>query len=138
LTEVIVALGIFTFAITSLMGVIPFGMNQVLAASNEARALTNMESIRDDVSLAIASHAEKSLRYGITLPDAGATTPVDLMITEDGETESAGGRPIFRIAGTLTRTTGEPVRFHLRTTWPAKAPAGREIGSVELVAAFLP
>ncbi len=141
LTEVIVALGIFTFAITSLMGVIPFGMNQVQVASNEASALSNMEAIRDDVSLALSSGAEKSLRYEIAMPSAGATSPIELLITEDGEIQTGGGTAIFRIAGTLTRsadTAGEPVHFHLRSTWPAQTPAGRETGSVELVTAFQP
>lgn len=141
LVEVIVALGIFIFAITSLMGVIPFGMNQVMAASNEARALSNMEAIRDDVSLAISSGMENSLRYGIAMPAAGASTSIDLMINEDGEIQTGKGRSLFRIAGSVIRpadTAGQPIRFHLRSTWPTQAPVGRESGSVELVSAFLP
>ena len=141
LVEVVVALGLFVFAITALMGVIPFGMKQVQAASNESRAMAEMESIRDDISLAIRTDMPKSLRYQIVPPAATATTPVDFKISEAGEVQSGKGSPAFRIIGTIRRpaaTTADPVFLHLRATWPANAPAGRETGAVELVAAFTP
>lgn len=139
LTEVIVALGVFVFAITALMGVIPFGMNQVRTASNESRAMAEMESIRDDVSLAVNAGMEKSSRYGISPPAAGAVAPVDYRISENGEVLSGNGKALFRITGTIRRpgaSQSEPGYLHLRATWPAAAPAGKEDGAVELVAAF--
>ncbi len=139
LTEVIVALGVFVFAITALMGVIPFGMNLVQSASNESRAMAEMESIRDDVSLAVSAGMEKSTRYGISPPAAGAVAPVDYRISENGEVLSGSGKAIFRISGTIRRpgaSQSDPGFLHLRATWPAAAPAGKEDGAVELVAAF--
>jgi uncharacterized protein (TIGR02598 family) len=139
LTEVIVALGLFVFAITALMGVIPFGMNQVQDASNESRAMAEMEGIRDDVALAISHRMETSLRYGITPPAAAATTPLDYNFSENGGIVTGNEPALFRVTGTI-RNPGapDPVHIHLRATWPAKAPAGRETGSVELISAFQP
>lgn len=143
LLEVVIALGLFIFAITGLMGVIPYGMSQVQTASNESRGLTEMESIRDDVSLAMELKMAKSLRYGITPPAVGSTTPVavDFLITENGEVATAGQNALFHILGTIRRSaanSSDPVYLNLRTTWPVKAPAGRETGSVDLVSAFRP
>jgi hypothetical protein len=139
LTEVVVALGLFVFAITALMGVIPAGMDQVQTASNESRAMAEMESIRDDVGLAIVSKMASSLRYGIKPPAAGSTTAVDYKISEDGEVVTGNGTALYRIIGTVRGSAAnsvDPVYLHLRATWPAKAPAGKESGSVELISAF--
>ena len=139
LTEVIVALGLFVFAITGLMGVIPFGMSQVQTASNESRALAEMESIRDDVGLAIASKMKSSLRYGIKPPAAATTISVDYKLSENGEIVTGGEAALYRIIGTIrapAATSADPVYLHLRATWPAKAPAGKEVGSVEIISAF--
>jgi type II secretory pathway pseudopilin PulG len=139
LTEVIVALGLFVFAITGLMGVIPAGMSQVQTASNESRALAEMESIRDDVRLAIGSRMKSSLRYRITPPAAATTVPVDYQISEDGEVVTGNGPALYRVIGTIRAPaagSADPVYLHLRATWPAKAPAGKESGSVELISAF--
>jgi Tfp pilus assembly protein PilV len=139
LTEVIVALGLFVFAITGLMGVIPAGMSQVQTASNESRALAEMESIRDDVRLAIGSRMKSSLRYRITPPAAATTVPVDYKLSEDGEIVTGNGPALYRVIGTIrapAAASADPVYLHLRATWPAKAPAGKEAGSVELISAF--
>ena len=141
LVEVIAALGIFAFAITVLMGVIPVGMKQVQATSNEGFAMTAMEGIRDDLTVSLAARMTKSPRYGLAPPAAGATTPVDIRIKDNGEPAAAHETAGFRILGTLRRAppaTPEPLRLHLRATWPANAPAGRETGALEMVAAFQP
>lgn len=140
LTEVVVALGLFVFAITALMGMLPFGMNQVQASSNESIAMAQMESIRDDVALTLATKMPTSLRYGIR-PAANGNTAVDLLVAENGEVVTGGGTAAFRVVGTLRAPAdpaNDPVYLHLRATWPPRAPAGRESGSVELITAFRP
>lgn len=136
-----VALGLFVFAITSLMGVLPFGMNQIQNASNESRAMGMMEGMRDDLSLAISSGMTKSLQYGIQPPAGSSTVSIDYSLSENGEVVPTGGNALFRIKGTLLGAASsgtEPVYLHLRATWPAKAKAGKEAGSIELVSAFRP
>lgn len=141
LTEVVVALGLFVFAITALMGVIPAGMDQIQTASNESRAMAEMESIRDDIGLAITSRMERSLRYEIRPPSAGSTLPLDYKLSEDGEVVIGNGAALYRIIGTIrapATSATDPIHLHLRATWPANAPAGKESGSVELISAFNP
>jgi uncharacterized protein (TIGR02598 family) len=141
LTEVIVALGLFVFAMTAVMGVLPFGMLQVQNASNESRAMGIMESIRDDLGLAISSKMTKSLKYEINSPTGSGTQGLDYYLSESGEVIGSTGSASFRIKGSLIGASAsgtEPVYLHLRATWPAKAPAGKETGSVELVSAFRP
>lgn len=139
LTEVVVALGIFIFAITAIMSVIPFGMNQVRTASNESAAMSDMESIRDDISLALASRMPASLRYGVKIPTSAAETSIDLLLGENGA-PAGNGPAVFRITGKLGRpaaSPADPVHLHLRASWPPRrANAGRDAGAVELVAAF--
>ncbi len=137
LVEVVIALALFAVAVTSVIGFIPFGMDQVKAASNASRAMTEMEGIRDDVGLAISSGMAKSLRYGITPPAAPATVVVDYKIAEDGSIAPANGDALFHITGNIRRDSPTtPVYLSLRATWPVKAPAGRESGAVELFTAF--
>jgi type II secretory pathway pseudopilin PulG len=143
LVEVVVALGLFVFAITVLMAVIPSGMQQVQTTSNESLAITTMEAIRDDIDLTLDSKTAKSLRYEITPPSVGNTAPMnlDFMIAENGEIASGSAVALLRIKGTLRRpatAADGPIHLHLRATWPAKAPVGRETGNIELVAAFKP
>lgn len=141
LVEVLVALGLFVFMVTVLMGVLPFGIGQVQTASNESSALASMESLRDDLKLALKERMTASPRYRLSLPAAGGTTPIDLRALENGELSPDGTKAQFRIVGTLRRAAenaSEPAFLQLRATWPANAPAGRERGSVDLVAAFAP
>jgi hypothetical protein len=100
-----------------------------------------MECIRDDLALALTSRMTTSLRYGLTPPGAGKTTPVDFKIMENGEFAAANETGVFHIMGSVRRppaATPGPVQLHLRATWPANAPAGRETGALELVAALQP
>lgn len=141
LVEVIIALGVFVVAITVLMGVIPAAMKQVQTTSIESFSMTVMEDIRDDLALALATRMKKSLRYGLTLPSAGATTPLDCKIKENGELATTQESAVFHIIGTFRRPTTAspgPLQLHMRATWPATAPAGRESGAIELVGAFQP
>ncbi|OYV06750.1 MAG: hypothetical protein CFE26_04650, partial [Verrucomicrobiales bacterium VVV1] len=78
LVEMLVALGLFVFAITVLMGVLPFGMGQVQTASNEGSAMASMEGLRDDVKLALKERMTTSPRYKLALPAAGGTTQIEL------------------------------------------------------------
>ncbi len=141
LTEVIIALGLFIFAITALMGVIPYGMNQVQTASNESRSLAVLEAVRDDVKLALATKMKTSVVYKINLPTSSGDSDIDLKISENGEQITGNRNALFRIQGILRNpqaSTPNPIHLNLRATWPANAQPGKETGSVELVAAFKP
>jgi type II secretory pathway pseudopilin PulG len=143
LIEVIVSLGIFVFAIVALVGVIPVSMKEVQTTSTENYSMSVMEGIRDDLSLALAAKMAKSPQYKLALPDTGTTTPVDLKFKENGEIAAANEAAVFRIIGSCRRPAGTavdsgPVQLSLRATWPAKALPGREVGAIDLVAAFQP
>lgn len=141
LVEMLVALGLFVFVITVMMGVLPFGMGQVQTASNEGSAMASMEGLRDDVKLALKERMTTSPRYKLALPAAGGTTQIELRSLDNGQLSPSGTKAQFRISGTLRRPAtdaSEPAFLQLRATWPANAPAGRERGSVDLVAAFTP
>jgi uncharacterized protein (TIGR02598 family) len=141
LTEVIIALGLFVFAITALMGVIPYGMNQVQTASNESRALAVLEAVRDDIKLSLQTEMDESPTYKLPIPTNSGDSDIDLKITESGEKVTGNQLALFRIEGTLRSpqaSTPDPIFLNLRATWPPNARPGKETGSVELVAAFKP
>ncbi len=144
LVEVVIALGLFVFALTALIGVIPVGMLQIQASTLEGNAMSAMESIRDDVNLALKSKSSESRLYKLAIPIVAAsadnaTTAVDLKVLDNGDIAGPTGNPMCRIIGALTIPGGarsEPPSLHLRATWPAEAAAGKEQGAVEIVAAF--
>jgi type II secretory pathway pseudopilin PulG len=141
LTEVIIALGLFIFAITALMGVIPYGMNQVQTASNESRSLAALEAMRDDIKLGLKLQSNETLIYEIGLPNGSNNVTIDQRISETGARATASQAALFRVQGSLTRpaaASADPIHLNLRATWPANAPIGKETGSVDLVAAFKP
>jgi len=141
LTEVIIALGLFIFAITALMGVIPYGMNQVQTASNESRSLAVLEAVRDDIKLGLNAKMSKTLLYEIQLPTGSSDLEISQKISESGEVVKGNKAALFSIKGTLRRpstSSPDPIYLNLRATWPANAPAGKETGSVDLIAAFKP
>jgi hypothetical protein len=66
---------------------------------------------------------------------------VDFKISESGEVVTGKTNAAFHIKGTIRRppaSSPDPIHLHLRATWPANAPPGKESGSVELVSAFTP
>jgi len=138
LTEVMVALGLFVFALTTLMTVIPFGMDQVRNASNESRGIGFLEAIREDAGLTLSAGGSTTPRFEIPVPTDGNPADIHFLLGEDGE-RVTGRNATFRVRGTFrTPTSGTrgPAKLHLRASWPANAPPGRESGSVELIAAF--
>ncbi|NJM37984.1 MAG: hypothetical protein HC845_09095 [Akkermansiaceae bacterium] len=125
LTEVMAALGIFVFSITILMGVIPVGMDQVQTASNGSRAMAEMESMRDDIRLAITLKQTTSSRYEIELPNASGSETFELYIAENGKVVNRNEQSLLRITGTIrgsNESESSPIYVHLRATWPAKHP----------------
>lgn len=139
LTEVMVAIGVIGIALAAILPVIPAGMRNVTAASESARALDVLEAVRADIDASLQSGEAVSSRYGIPLD--GSTAATELQIAETGGLADARQPARFRVHSRLSKGTPgrlQPVQWHLRASWPADAPAGKEQGSAELTGARAP
>jgi type II secretory pathway pseudopilin PulG len=140
LIEVIVAIGVITMATVALVPVIASGMRTVGNTSESSRTLDMMEAISADLRGGLRSGQARSPRYSIPL-ESNSTGGI-FLFTGDGVLAESAGSARYRVHLTFTTGSKTPViqaaRWHLRATWPAAAPAGKEQGAAEICGACQP
>jgi len=135
LTEVMLAIAVLGVALAAIMPALPVGMRNVSNTTESSRAMDLLEAIRTDIVIGLQSDQALSPRYAIPLE---SEAPVFLEVTGTGSPAAAGSRARYRIRVAFTPAAPDSLQphfWHLRATWPAAAPAGKELGSVELTAA---
>ena len=139
LVEVLVSLGIFTFAIVVIVS--SLGTSGVVAANDARRTLT-AELLRTcfrDLSFAQAPDSAPSPTLGLA-PLVWGTTPAKVRLWFD-----AGGKRVddekkafFKCDLTATRDATAPLgHLHGRIVWPAQRQKGAPDGDVELFTSLL-
>lgn len=146
LVEVVLALGLFTFALVAILGLLPAGLRSYQVSAQESRALALLEQIAEDIRLADASGI--SPLYNITVPLASATSSssfhnlyFDSSWKKTTDAESAMYRVSFWFEPPAAQPGGDVYgaqRVTLRAAWPAASPAGKESGGMDLITAFVP
>ncbi len=139
LTEIMVAIGVISVAFAAILPVIPAGMKNVSTASENARALYVLEAVRADIVTGLQSGESVSTRYAIPLD--GSAAEKEIRISETGSPAAPGEDARFRVVSILSKGAAgviHPIQWHLRATWPAAAPAGKEEGSAEITGARAP
>lgn len=145
LVEVVLALGLTTFCMTTLLAMIPVGLqssngsNSRMSALNLCTALeAELRSARTDA--AAASKLLKDL--DITIPKSGGN-PVEVTFYDvAGESgtgfdtrRSASSRYRFQVKLTPPQAVNDPgpAMAHLKVSWPAGAAAQHALGNAEMV-----
>lgn len=147
LVEVVLALGLFTFALVAILGLFPTGLRSYQTSAQENRALALLEQIAADIRLTDASSGTSPL-YGIDVPLETATSGSslhDLYFDANWQKTTSPGNALYRVSLWFEPPAAQPSgdahgaqRICLRAVWPAAAPAGKEAAGVDLVTAFVP
>jgi len=142
LVEVALAMGIASFCLVSLLGLVPVGVTSTGNAGDEARAMNAIMAIaRDLATVPRPGSADASGGYNFSLPSAGgAARSQPFYVTESGQyagdnlTESARYSVAATILPPASRFGTYLVRLDL--SWPAGASLENATGYVTTVVAL--
>jgi uncharacterized protein (TIGR02598 family) len=152
LVEVVIALGIVSFAMLTLVALLPLGLKSEQASSNETSAINLMHAIVTDLSNTPTTNAAgtttnlTSYRYGIPLPSTYTVTTVktnSFYVTDNQQTNSAAGQSTFYVAciyypaiTNVTTAPTAPLGINVQVFWPAAGGSTNYQGSVESYVTF--
>lgn len=123
LTEVVIAIGVASFCLIAIFGMIPAGLNSNQASLRETLAASLTSSIISDLRSTVPhSTATTSSIYNISFPAAGQSATNVFFLNEDGSTNSLNNPatlPAYRatvvINSSATRAASSARIF---LTWP--------------------
>jgi uncharacterized protein (TIGR02598 family) len=126
LVEVVVALGIVSFAVVALIGLLPAGLNAQRQAASRARCIQALSAV-SDAARAIYVATNGSTNYaapldGLTPGAAGTTTYAfldDGSLTNNAVTENVQGR-VF-VEQFAPPANHDLIPLHISVAWPASA-----------------
>lgn len=136
LVEVVLALGISTFAIIAIIGLLPMTMKSNRDTIDETRAITLMEDMIADRRH--SPSAAQSARYALPPLNATARQTQQMYLKEDGQIVTSAQGARYRVAATMYPASGfgQPAFLHLSTAWPASTNSAAN--AVEMTAAIAP
>lgn len=131
LVEVVLALGVVSFAIVAILGVLPTGLQTGKSSQDETRAT----QLAQGVLATLASQAPTQFHSIRLEMDDTSSEQFDLSSPEtkvfyadnDGKLTAAAARPTYKIAVTTNNAptgfeTGNASQVTVRVSWPATAP----------------
>lgn len=142
LVEVVIAIGITSFCLIAIFGLLPVGINATNNSVRQTAASGLGTSILEDLVTLAASTNSIASRYGLTFPTNGPAQTNELFLSEDGEITSLA---LANYRATLvlspdTTSSAHPVFCRVMITWPAQANVEQKqyAGSYEAVTTLLP
>jgi uncharacterized protein (TIGR02598 family) len=147
LVEVVVALGIATFCLLALLGLLSVGSINNSSSLDQTTATSLAEAVVSDLRTVHAGDA-KTVRYGIPIPPSTASTVAHTLFFDDegslsgsvDENASPTRTPTPRYRATITFNppsggkTAMPVRILI--TWPALADMNATASPVNFIGSF--
>jgi prepilin-type N-terminal cleavage/methylation domain-containing protein len=135
LTEIIIAMAIFSLAAVSLLGVLPVGLNGIRNASRSSEAVNVAQAVFADLQMAEETGQWPSERYGLELPLQGGESLSELLLTVDGLPVQEVGEASYRCELLMRPRENNANTFHLhaKVSWPAPAKVENSQGSIEIV-----
>jgi uncharacterized protein (TIGR02598 family) len=147
LVEIVLAIGVVTFCLLSLLGLISVGLNDNKLVREQVIALNLCRNIESDLRATGPTNSVSPL-YGISIPAAGASSSTTLYDSYATGTASFGAmtsasqyRFTITLTGPATGFPNDPVNANIEATWPAqivpKAPSSASnptnvVGTVNL------
>jgi len=126
LVEVVLALGIASFCLLVLMGLLPTGLSVQNASTKETSAVNVATAVIEDLQAVAALQATStnslSPRYSLTLPSSGAGEQELLYLDDGGAPTTNTAAATFAVVVTLLGDTAV-TRTHLLVAWPAQIAA---------------
>lgn len=135
LTEIMIALAIFSMAAVSLLGVLPVGLTGIRNAARSSEAVNLAQVVFADLELSNETGTWPSEAYNLELPTQGAGASEELFLSVDGRLVKDAGEAAYRCSLLMVPRERDPsaVHVHAKVTWPAPAAIENAQGAVELV-----
>jgi uncharacterized protein (TIGR02598 family) len=132
LVEIVIALGVASFSLTSMLGLLPVGLSNTHTATTQTGAMNLMTAISADIRTATS---DTSARFGI---NPTATSPQTLYFDESGnvtDLQKQNARYKVMIQAVWKPSSTETVN-RITITWPPQAPAANAMGSADAVVSY--
>ena len=139
LTETVLALGVASVGLTTIVGLLPVGLQTEYHAIQEPRAAEILEIVAEDLrtteATALPGQARVSRQFGIEIPLAPLEniTTVTSFFTQEGKLSSSQNtNSQYRLTVRFLPNAGlrNVLPIHLILTWPANAaPEGSTTGA---------
>ena len=164
LVELSIALGVITFCLLTIIGLLAIGINSTHSSTTQTAATNLLTAVTSDlesvpnITPAYTPVAAKgtvaspgglhgingSPVYGLTIPVGGSstTTTTTLYVGENGLTNSTAAASLYRVSIWITPANNSTYPTHQETfarvliSWPAAAPYTTAQGYVENVVAI--
>jgi uncharacterized protein (TIGR02598 family) len=133
LVEVTIALGIVSFCLIAILGLLPAGLN-TNKASVQQNAAANLASLIASDLRSTPATTNRSTCYGLELP-AGGTGNKSVLLDESGAVASDAASAVFLATVTVVAPASGVTASSARIliTWPAAADITKASGSFETV-----
>lgn len=133
LVEVTIALGIVSFCLIAILGLLPAGLN-TNKASVQQNAAANLATLVASDLRSTPATTNRSMYYGLELP-AGSTGNKSVLLDESGGVASDAASAVYlatvTVAAPASGVTASSARILI--TWPAAADITKASGSFETV-----
>lgn len=129
LVELVIALGIASFCLVAMLGLVPMGLKSAKNTTDQTGAAMLLSSVALDLRN-VTPGSNISPVYGITLPAAGtpgASASNAFFFNEDGTTNTVG-TPLsvrYGLRLTMSNATSNTTTAWLQIYWPSTLPADR-------------
>lgn len=129
LVEVVLALGIASFALIALIGMLPIGMASNRDADRETQAVAVLSTLITDLKNSPTNQATSIL--GLDPHPLASTGATVLYFGENEKLTTDPNEALCKLQIRRNPSTNTGISFTAQASWPAQAPAGREAGLVE-------
>ena len=126
LVEIVLAIGVVTFCLLSLLGLISVGLNDNKLVREQIIALNLCRNIESDLRATGPTNTVSPL-YGIPIPAAGTSSSTTLYDSYATGTASFGAmtsasqyRFTITLTGPASGFPNDPVNANIEATWPAQ------------------
>lgn len=131
LVEVCIALGVVSFSLIAVLGLIPVGLQTSKTATDQTAAASIMAAIHSDLRTMTSPSMSTTQRYHLAIPATGGTSTIQTLFFPGGSdpisapnvAPPANASPLYRATVYLTApsTPGAPTVGRVQITWPALA-----------------
>ena len=126
LLEVVLALGILSFCIAALLGLMPAGLEAHRWAANADGASALLEEIWGDIGAAVSGNKMQSSVFGLQLPRQGEALEIELLLDQRGHpAEPKSYQAYWRVKVRMRCAPTQSLVFgSVVVGWPSQAPVG--------------
>jgi len=130
LVEVVLAIGVFAFALVAVFALVPVGLNTSKDSIQQTESAHLISLIEADIR-ATPKSSNKSSIFGVTLSTNASASSTNVFLNEDGSSVSASApqNAKYRLTLTFPGSSGRnAIPLYILATWPAAVSASNAPG----------